>query len=720
MRSIPRTVSFCLLILLSTTTLFAQYDADPNSPSPVLVSAGDSDRVLAEGRDLLGARRGIMTDRFVPSSSTEVTLYIRGLDLLPHEGVNSIRVYVYQRSGRTFELRNVALTLVDKRTHALKVILADKDGFRGQLLADGESIVFLTWRGLRSNYLKIQLGDSRNAIEAPKYLLEQKRSSKDEPSSEYVGYRWSGDRKRFLEQATFGPSAIDDFRLRRVGPKTWLNEQFEKPYPTLPYPDIQQRTTTPSTDCQLTTFPTCYREHYTMMPLQKWFFMESFYGEAQLRHRVAWALSQIWVTSGLTVQQSSHQIAYFKTLADNSFGNYRDIMRAVTLNPAMGHYLDMVRSTKLNPNENYPREILQLFSIGLYKLNQDGTLQLDNNGQPIDTYDQAVINDLSKVFTGWTFCNVGCSNSRPSIVNYKDPMVINPANHDLTAKTLLDYPNSVHREIAACTNCTDPDATKQYAEESLNRAIDNIFNHPNVGPFIGKLLIQHLVTSDPSPAYVERVAAAFSDNGRGERGDMKAVIRAVLLDPEARGDLKTAPRYGKLREPVQLISNLGRIFPARDFAGTSLSDGGLASYSAKLGQNPFNSPTVFNYFSPFYIVPGTTVLGPEFEILNSGAAVNRTNLLHTLIFEGVTANAIDALRGTSLDISEFVPFAESDETGQFLVEMLNKKMLHSALSDEHRTAIISAVQAVPSTNSPLRVRTAVYLIAASSQYQIQR
>ncbi len=184
--------------------------------------------------------------------------------------------------------------------------------------------------------------------------------------------------------------------------------------------------------------------------------------------------------------------------------------------------------------------------------------------------------------------------------------------------------------------------------------------------------------------------------------------------------MKTAPRYGKLREPVQLLTNLARIFPARDFNGISISDGALNSYTQKLGQNPFYSPTVFNYFSPDYVVPGTTVRAPEFEILNTGTAVHRTNLLYILTFEGLTPNATDSLRGTSLTYTEFLPYAEADATGGQLLDILNYRMMHGSLLPEHRGAILTALQAVPASNSLLRVKTAVYLIAVSSQYQIQR
>ena len=709
---------FVAIVVLSTLSATAQTDPDPDSPVPILLSGSDASRILAvESRRWDGTVPTSGRLSFRPSRFTPIVIFVSNLDLMADESSNSVRVYLTQRSGKVFELETSDLIEVGKGIYGIRFLLHDPSGYRGQPVADGDSLIHVTWRGLSSNVLKIGLGSTGGGIQIPsKQFLA---SSITEPSSEAVGYYHAGDRVRFLEQAAFGPTSSLDFRIRRIGIRTWLAEQFDTPYPTFPYPNPPQLATTAAT-CTLTTNPACYREHYTMTPLQKWFFTEALYGNAQLRHRMSWALGQIWVTSGVTLQQSSHAIAYHKVLSQNAFGNYRSLMYDVTLNPAMGFYLDMVRSTRLNPNENYPREILQLFSIGLYMLNQDGTLQRDQQGNPIPTYTQENINELSKVFTGWTFCNTTCTNSAPGIVNYKDPMVLVPSNHDLTGKTLLNYPGAQNTTIPACTNCTTELATRAYAEASLNQALNNIFNHPNVGPFIGKLLIQHLVTSDPSPAYVARVAAAFNDNGAGTRGDMKAVLRAILLDPEARGNIKTAPRYGKLREPVQLITNLGRIFPAKDYNGENITDGALSGHLQPLGQNPFYSPTVFNFFSPDYIIPGTTVLAPEFEILNTGNGVKRINLLHTLIFEGLPANATDSLRGTSLSFGEFVPAAEADPTGNQLLDLLNARMMHGALTQQHKDKILPAVQAVPSSSPLQRVKTAVYLLAASAQYQIQR
>jgi uncharacterized protein (DUF1800 family) len=656
---------------------------------------------------------------FRPSRSTSITMFVSGLELISDEGANAVRVYLTQRSGKTFELQTTQVLYLYKTVYAIQLRLWDPNGFRGQPVADGDSLLYITWRGLMSNPLKIGLGSTGGGIKIPPPLKLATPAS-DIPTADAVGYQHSGDRIRFLEQAAFGPSSALDFRIRRIGLRTWLAEQFDAPYPTFPYPSISAMPTAIPTTCSATTFPSCFREHYTMTPLQKWFFVEAMYGEAQLRHRMAWVLGQIWVTSGVSVQQSSHAINYHKVLSQNAFGSYRELMHDVTLNPTMGFYLDMVRSTKANPNENYPREILQLFSIGLYMLNQDGTLKLDPQGNPIPTYTQEDVNNFSKVFTGWAFCNVGCAGTTPGTLNFVDPMRLVPANHDTTAKTLLSYPGAPNSTIPACTNCTTDDAIRDYADASLNQALDNIFHHPNVGPFIGKLLIQHLVTSDPSPAYVARVAGAFNNNGAGGRGDMKAVLRAILLDPEARGNIKTAPRYGKLREPVQLLTNLTRTFPARDFFNQGPSDGGFGNFLPGLGQDPFNSPTVFNYFAPDYIVPGTTILAPEFEILNTGNGVKRTNFVYLLTFEGLVPNATDSFRGTSLDFSEYVPVAANDPTGNQLLDLLNARMMHGAMVQSHKDKILTAVLAVPSSNPLLRVKTAVYLIGASSQYQVQR
>ena len=379
-------------------------------------------------------------------------------------------------------------------------------------------------------------------------------------------------------------------------------------------------------------------------------------------------------------------IAYHKILSANAFGNYRKLMSDMTLNPGMGNYLDMARSTKGNPNENYPREIMQLFTIGLFMMNQDGTLQRDASNNPIPTYSQDTVNNLTKVMTGWSFCNTTCTNSLPGIVNYKDPMILNQTNHDVTAKTLLAYPGAVNQNIPANLN----------GVTELDLALDNIFYHPNVAPFVSKYLIQHLVTSNPTPAYVGRVAAVFNNNGVGVRGDMKAVVKAILLDPEARGDVKTDPNYGKLREPVQFVTNIARRFDVKSASLAGPSDGVVNNLSANIGQNTFTSPTVFNFYPPDYVIPGTALPGPEFAIMTTSTSIGRANTANSMIF-GQIAVSENAPAGTKLDFTEMQAIAAADPTCNRLLDTLNERMLHGTMSPQMRSSILTAVTSIVST-----------------------
>jgi hypothetical protein len=316
-----------------------------------------------------------------------------------------------------------------------------------------------------------------------------------------------------------------------------------------------------------------------------------------------------------------------------------------------------------------------------------------------------------------------------------------PNNHDQTAKTLFNYPGAPNPTIPACTNCTNDTNRIAYANDSLNKTLDNIFQHPNVAPFISKLLIQHLITSDPSPAYVARVAAVFNNNGSGARGDMKAVIKAILLDPEARGSHKTDPNFGKLREPFQYATNFLRAFnvkasnpitisgvltPAPAACGNK-SDGVINGITNLMGQNVWNPPTVFNYFPPDYVVPGTDVLGPEFAITNTGTSFSRINVMNTLVFAQIayqpatTANNMspNAPCGTSIDLTEPTAWATADATGNQLIENLNAKMLHGTMSEAMKGKIRTAIN-VAGMTAAQKAQQAIYLVATSSQYQVQR
>ncbi|MFN0278241.1 MAG: DUF1800 family protein [Pyrinomonadaceae bacterium] len=738
-------VSLCAIGVLAIES-----DPDPNSPTPILLSEVGSTRAAAVPEGNISRVDLTKTESRAFDLNSRVTLFVTNIKLMPDEGANAFRVYGTDILGRQYRFPVVGFTSTRWRgVWAVTVQLADEIGFWPQPEARGDLLLQLTWRGLGSNKVRLGLGqtgggpaDDENARPMPygTTLPERVIVKETDPqfNPDYVGYRWSADRKRLQEQAAFGPSAMLDSRIRRIGLRTWLNQQFEESYPsaTNPYPNQVLKPGTPQSDCDgNTTVPdvpvTCNRDTYSMYQPQTWFFKEAFYSDSQLRHRVAWALAQIWVTSGVDIQQGRHIVEYHKILSNNAFGNYRNLMKQMTLHPTMGAYLSMASSTKNSPNENYARELKQLFTIGLFMLNPDGTVQcVENNPcQPGDTavptYDQTVVNNLTEVLTGWTYCETTalCPNRVTGAQNFIDPLLLNNNNHDLTSKTLLTYPGVTNQNVAACTGCTGT-AIATYANNSMDQALDNIFYHPNVGPFVSKIMIQHMVTSDPTPAYVGRVAAIFNNNGSGVRGDMKAVVKAILLDPEARGDVKTDPNFGKLREPVQFATNLLRHFNVRSADINSQSDGYLtgASQFTGMGEIPFFSPTVFNFFPPDYVVPGTAMLGPEFAIMTTGTTIQRANFVNRLCYTSpmVAGATTNSPNGTSVDFSDLQALSAADSTGNLLVEELNRRMLHSTMSAAMKSTILTAVTAVSSTDTLGRARQAVYLVATSSQYQVQR
>lgn len=503
------------------------------------------------------------------------------------------------------------------------------------------------------------------------------------------------DAVRFLEQATWGPTTSLIDHVVDVGIETYLAEQFGAPassYPTLPlYPGTRDTVACPNGS-------TCQRDNYSLYLPQNRFFLNALYGEDQLRQRVAFALHQILVVSGVEVNLPARLTPYLQLLDRHAFGNFRDLLIDLSLNPAMGVYLDAQGNTKTRPNENYAREILQLFSIGTVRLNLDGTPVLDGNGQTIPTYTQSTVDNFARVFTGWRFAAAPAAG----ITNYSDPMVALESQHDTGVKTLLD-------------GAVTPQGLSARAD--LELAIDNIFHHANIGPFISRQLIQHLVTSNPSPAYVARVATVFNGAPGGARGDLAAVVRAILLDPEARGDAKTDALYGRLRHPVQLVTNILRTFDVRSADGTGPSDGYLAPQLPNMGMDLFRPPSVFSYFSPSGTAPNTGGLrGPEFGLFSTSTALKRANFINTMVFGRIAASANGPM-GTAIDLAPLQPLAATPDA---LLDVLNDRLLHGTMSATMRQTIRTAVTAVSATNTLKRVRTAVYLVLTSSQYQVER
>jgi uncharacterized protein (DUF1800 family) len=509
------------------------------------------------------------------------------------------------------------------------------------------------------------------------------------------------DAVRLLEQSTFGPNDALIAQVMQQGTQAFLNEQFAAPasqYPPLKYvPSGQQ-----ATFCPTDPNPQCGRDYYTLFQLQRTFFTNALNGADQLRQRVAFALSQILVTSGLTVNEAYAMSRYQQIFLDNAFANYEQIMTRVTLSPVMGDYLNMVNNDKpsksVAPNENYAREFLQLFSIGVWQLNQDGTRKLDAAGAPIPSYGQDEIEGFAHVFTGWTYPvlqGVPARTHNPK--NYLADMYPVDSNHDKGTKQLLN-------------GVTLPAGGTIQAD--LAAAIHNVFMHPNVGPFIGKQLIQKLVTGDPSPQYVSRVAAAFNDNGQRVRGDMRAVVNAILTDPEARGAFKLDSDYGKLREPVLFIAAAARILGAQ-------SDGVyLAQQTAPLGQSLFYPASVFNYYPPTYLLPDTDQVAPEFAIANSSTSINRYNFVNTLAFGTIApVTTLPGAIGTTPNWTALTALA-GDPTA--LLDRLNAQMLHGTMSSGMRAAITTAINAIPASNPLSRAKTAFYLVATSAEYQLER
>ncbi len=537
----------------------------------------------------------------------------------------------------------------------------------------------------------------------------------------------SADTWRLLNQATFGATQAEAARVNALGISGWIDDQLTKPisgYPDSKYNKIQLSS---SPDCTTqmpggANYPgdspqaICSRDQLTLAGIQRDFFTNAVSGQDQLRQRVAWALSQILVTSGNEPDLSyAHVMSRYQNLMfQEAFGNYETLLQKVTYNPAMGNYLDSVNNDRPSgtrvPNENYAREILQLFTIGLDELNANGTKILDVNGMPVPTYDQSDIAEFARVFTGYTYASAA-NPAGPAAGKqgryYGAPMVPYPttatAGHDPLAKTLL---NGVTLSAG------------QTGKQDIDAAVRNAFLHANTGVFVGRQLIQRLVTGNPSPAYVQRVAAKFDNNGSGVRGDMATVVKAVLMDAEARGGVKTAADFGQLKEPVLMVTNMIR-------ALSGVSDGNrLEGALSNLGQRPYFSPTVFNYFPPDATIPGTMTLGPEFAIHTTQTAVNRTNLVYTLVYGGYAPDTtIPSATGTRLFLAQFEPLADNAAA---MVSQINKVLAGGQFPVAQEATIVTAVNAITLSATPTaqqrtdRARMAVYLMASSFDYQVQR
>jgi uncharacterized protein (DUF1800 family) len=518
----------------------------------------------------------------------------------------------------------------------------------------------------------------------------------------------AADAARFLTQASFGVQSTQQItQLQTKGLALWLWEQFNTGT-TLhtSYLDQQKPRNTDTQGVARATEEMSYEAIW-----QQWL-----YGADQLRARVAFALSQIVVISNVAPDIKPYAMSsYMDMLNRNAFGNYRQVLKDVTLHPAMGYYLNMINSqrddpnTGAHPNENYAREVLQLFSIGLAQLNIDGSQQLDGTGKAVPTYDESVVQGFAKAFTGWSYANAtGFDQADEEVPQaWTNPMKPFAAKHSPEAKKLL---NGVTLQAG------------QSPEQDMEAALDNIFNHANVGPFIGRQLIQRLVTSNPSPAYISRVASVFNNNGSGVRGDLRAVVSAVLLDTEARSTVPSA-NFGKLREPVIRFANFLRALQAQSPSGRNAIHY-LEGADNGLGQSPLLAPSVFNFYSPNFRPAGPIanqrLVAPEFQITTETSVVGGLNLFAFLILRGYYDVYGDETTRLTIQLQRLVDMAN---TPSQLIAELNALFFNHAMSDKLKlrmTTMVQAIPTVPAEGLKRRVEHALILTSLSPEYVIQK
>jgi uncharacterized protein (DUF1800 family) len=534
------------------------------------------------------------------------------------------------------------------------------------------------------------------------------------------------DAFRFLNQSTMGATEAESARLIALGDSSnaysrWIDSELAKPASAL-LPAVEAAYPNP--------VPPGFNIGSLNAPrVEKWF-GNALNGSDQLRQRVAWALSQIFVVSQIGALQNLPNATadFYDMLSRDAFGDYRKLLEDVTLHPAMGVYLSMlgnqkaVAGTNLRPDENYAREVMQLMSIGLVELNLDGTIRVDAGNQPIPTYDQTIIEGFARVFTGWTWsCQTtlpACTfdTARPQrapLAGYNQilPMRLYPAQHENGTKKLL-------------SGTTLP--ADQAGDRDLQDALDNIAAHPNVAPFISRQLIQKLVTSNPSAGFVQRVAQVFNNDGTGRRGNLALVVRAILLDPEARpATTPTSPAVapGKVKEPLLRLTQFWRAYGARAASGRyAVARNFAGGVSAVFGQGPGLSPSVFNFFSPGYAPPGEIqaqgLVSPEMQLATEYLNTQTTNYFWTqansrTITQAPALNADDMF----IDTSEEIALASDSEA---LVNRVADRLLGSSAQISGVLKSQAKAQVERSTNSNTRVADAIYIISVSPEYILQR
>ncbi|TVR98616.1 MAG: DUF1800 domain-containing protein [Wenzhouxiangellaceae bacterium] len=536
---------------------------------------------------------------------------------------------------------------------------------------------------------------------------------------------------RFLNQATFGATIGEISRVEQMGKAAWIDQQLALP---ISWNHVEKTLSTAD-------YAGCHylRPRDEDLNFSLWGAFVS--SPDQLRQRLTYALSQIIVTSQVTnlhYESGLMSPSWVDMLSEHAFGNYRELLGAVARHPSMGVYLSHLFNPKGNPDtgripdQNFARELVQLFTIGLEELNLDGTPVLDADGLPIPTYGQDDIEGLSKVMTGWAWASQG-SNwwHRPNIscnqVAQTQPMKAFPDFHEPGPKTFLGL-------TIPAQNPPDPQA-------SLDAALDHIFAHPNVGPFIGRQLIQRLVVSNPSPDYVARVATVFNDNGQGVRGDMAAVVRAILLDPEARDPgMIEQPHWGKIREPILRQAQVMRAFNASTIepsGGFQLRFRGQ-NFEFGIGHQPMRSRTVFNFYRPVYTPPGSALdaaglVAPEMQIVDEFRITQWTNvwLKEVALEGGFTDCCSPEARNFYYWRLDYEPLiALLQQSPERLIDRFDLLLMAGQMSPELRQILTETIAAQTSGYSEhsgmfrgvshMKVGRALHHLVAATEYVVQK
>lgn len=531
------------------------------------------------------------------------------------------------------------------------------------------------------------------------------------------------DAARLLQQASFGPTTSEIARVVSKGQRAWINEQLAMPQSASFVPAVQR----------LYDLGDEYRPggaRFSPNMVAQRFWKSAATSPDQLRKRVAFALHQIIMVSEFDSNFWGHIRAYAQyldTLDRHAFGNYRNLLEEMALSPAMGIYLSHMRNRRENaaigvlPDENFAREVMQLFSIGLHELNEDGTPQRDATGRPIETYTNADVMAMARVFTGWSW---GFQDDQLTDRNFRygRPDLSVAADQRIDLRRMKPYPGQ-HSTAEKVLFAGKPWALTIPADtpavDSLRMALDALFNHPNVGPFIARQLIQRLVTSNPSPGYVRRVAAAFNDNGKGVRGDLAAVVRTILLDSEARGT--PAAGFGKVREPALRVAHWMRAFGAKSASGDYMNGVELAAVS----QRALFAPSVFGYFRPGYVPPGTQMAAndataPEFQIVDESTTAGWVNLAQTMVGAGLGPNA--GKRDVTSALSPQVAMLAAGNVDG-LIQNLNLLLFAGRMSRALQQDILDAVAGVGGSDAASqlnRARVAVFVALSSPEYLVQR